>query len=247
MSQNQNTETPKSSTKGPDSAKIQSLFSNISGSYDSANDLITFGIARHWRKKLVKWSNLKPTDKVLDIATGTGDLAFDFYNAQGKKQNQILGVDFCEPMLEIAKDKAKARTAQVDFAFADACSLNFEDESFDIVSISYGLRNVEDTAKAIQEMHRVLKPGGRMMILETGSEARGLLGPFVKFYNNRLMPVLGGLISGKKDAYNYLSSSSSQFPSGQALIQMIKDSAPFEKVQSEALMGGASFLYKAIK
>lgn len=234
-------------TKGPESKTIQNLFSNISDSYDSANDLITFGIARLWRKKLVKWAQIKSTDLILDIATGTGDLAFDFYRAQGKVANTVTGADFCEPMLEIAKKKAQDQKAQIEFQFADACKLPFDDESFDVVSISYGLRNVEDLSQAIKEMYRVLRPGGRMMILETGSESRGVLGPFVKFYNNKVMPVLGGLISGKKEAYNYLSRSSAQFPSGLALIEMIKDSAPFQQIEHKSLMGGASFIYKAIK
>lgn len=244
---NSNTSTPTGSPQGPESKTIQNLFSNISESYDSANDLITFGIARLWRKKLVKWSLIKKTDFVLDIATGTGDLAFDFYKAQGQVANQIVGADFCEPMLEIARKKAKAQKADIQFQFADACALPFEDESFDIVSISYGLRNVENLEKAVGEMFRVLKPRGRMMILETGSESRGVLGPFVKFYNNRVMPILGGMISGKKEAYNYLSKSSSKFPSGEALIQRIQATAAFEKVECQALMGGASFLYRAIK
>lgn len=233
--------------QGPESEKIQNLFSNISDSYDSANDLITFGIARYWRKKLVKLSQLQPTDSVLDIATGTGDLAFDFYKALKEKPNQVLGVDFCKPMLEVAEKKAKDRNAFVEFEFGDACNLQFKDESFDVVSISYGLRNVENTEKAIQEMYRVLKPGGRMMILETGSEAKGVLGPFVKFYNHRLMPTLGGWISGKKEAYNYLSSSSSKFPSGHALIRLIQQSAEFDSTECFTLMGGASFIYKAVK
>ncbi len=245
MSQNINPNS--SSPKGPESKTIQSLFSNISGSYDSANDLITFGIARLWRKKLVRWSNVKSTDHVLDIATGTGDLAFDFYNAQGKRPDVVIGADFCEPMLEIARQKAQDQKAQIGFQFADACALPFADESFDVVSISYGLRNVEDLSKAVSEMYRVLKSNGRMMILETGSESRGVLGPFVKFYNNKVMPILGGIISGKKDAYNYLSKSSSKFPSGQALIDMIQQSASFEKIEYQPLMGGASFIYKATK
>lgn len=246
--QQETNSTSTTNTSGPDSQKIKTLFSNISDSYDSANDLITFGIARYWRKKLVKWSDVKDTDRILDIATGTGDLAFDFYYKQGAfYRKQVTGVDFCEPMLEVARQKATKRKAEIDFTFGDACNLQFDDETFDVVSISYGLRNVENTKKAIQEMYRILKPGGRMMILETGSESRGLMGPFVKFYNYKIMPVLGGLISGKKEAYNYLSSSSSKFPSGKALIDVIYDAAEFDFVECEALMGGASFMYKAIK
>lgn len=231
---------------GPNSEKIQNLFSEISNSYDSANDAITFGMARNWRKKLVRWSDASKTSAILDIATGTGDLAFDFYDYT-QKQAHIVGVDFCEPMLEKAKDKAIARLAKVEFKWGDACALDFEDASFDIVSISYGIRNVEDFNKAVQEFHRVLKPGGRLMILETGSKDSGILSPFVHFYSSYIMPILGGLISGKKSAYKYLGESSAQFPSGKNLIRRVQDTAAFNKADFKKILGGASFIYKFVK
>lgn len=229
--------------KGPESTKIQNLFSEISNTYDSANDVITFGMARSWRKKLVRWSDVKPHEKILDLATGTGDLAFDFFNYTGQRA-QLLGLDFCEPMLVIARKKAQDKNLKIDFAWGDACDLKLEDESFDIVSISYGIRNVENLEKAISEMFRVLKPGGRLMILETGSKGSGLLSPFVNLYANYIMPVLGGLISGKKSAYNYLSQSSSAFPSGPIFVEKVKTSAPFKSAEFKKILGGASFIYK---
>lgn len=233
--------------QGPEASKIQNLFSEISNTYDQANDTITFGMARSWRKKLVKWSDATKNSEILDIATGTGDLVFDFYNKIDPKIGNVMGTDFCEPMLEVARKKADKKNLRIKFEWADACQLDFADETFDIVSISYGIRNVQNPEKAIQEMYRVLKPAGRMMILETGSGRTGLLGPFVHFYSQKLMPILGGLISGKKDAYNYLSESSSQFPSGKKFIDFIKKSAPFETVETKKILGGASFIYKAIK
>jgi demethylmenaquinone methyltransferase / 2-methoxy-6-polyprenyl-1,4-benzoquinol methylase len=231
---------------GPDANKIQNLFSDISKSYDSANDAITFGMARAWRKKLVQWSEAKAGDEILDIATGTGDLAFDFFNYT-KKQAKVIGVDFCEPMLEIAKDKAVAKLSNIEFKWGDACDLQFADSSFDIVSISYGIRNVADLEKAIQEMHRILKPGGRLMILETGSKDSGILSPFVNAYASYIMPIVGGMISGKKSAYKYLSESSSQFPSGNNLIFKLKKSADFKTAEFKKILGGASFIYKLTK
>lgn len=232
--------------KGPESKKIQNLFSEISESYDTANDAITFGMARSWRRKLVRWSDVKPEDRVLDIATGTGDLVFDFLNFTNQKVS-VLGVDFCEPMLVEARKKAVTKNADVEFKWGDACDLKFEDESFDIISISYGIRNVENFKKAIQEMQRVLKPGGRLMILETGSEDAGFLSPVIGLYTNYLMPLLGGLISGKKSAYNYLSQSSSKFPSGPTLVTNILAAAKFKSAKHKKILGGASFIYKFVK
>jgi demethylmenaquinone methyltransferase/2-methoxy-6-polyprenyl-1,4-benzoquinol methylase len=232
--------------KGPEAQKIQNLFSEISKSYDSANDAITFGMARSWRRKLVKWSEAKAGDQILDLATGTGDLAFDFINYTNHKAD-VIGADFCEPMLVIAREKAKQKNKDIEFSWGDACDLKFNDESFDIVSISYGIRNVEDLDKAIKEMFRVLKPGGRLMILETGSKGSGLLSPLIGIYSGYIMPLVGGLISGKKSAYNYLGSSSSQFPSGQKLVDLIQKSAEFKTAEFKKILGGASFIYKLTK
>ncbi len=232
--------------KGPEASKIQTLFSDISKSYDTANDAITFGMARNWRKKLVKWSEAKPEHKILDIATGTGDLAFDFFNFTDQKA-EVIGIDFCQPMLDIADDKAKVKGTKIKFTWGDATDLKFPNESFDIVSISYGIRNVEDVDKAIKEMHRVLKPGGRLMILETGSKDSGILSPFINIYSNYLMPIVGGLISGKKDAYKYLGDSSALFPSGKNLTDRIMSAAKFKTAEHKKILGGASFIYKIIK
>lgn len=232
--------------KGPEASKIQNLFSDISKTYDTANDAITFGMARNWRKKLVKWSDVNPEDRILDIATGTGDLAFDFFNFSGQR-NEVIGIDFCQPMLDVAIDKAKIKGTKIKFIWGDACDLKFSDEYFDIVSISYGIRNVEDFEKSIQEIFRVLKPGGRFMILETGSKDSGILSPFINLYSSYLMPVLGGLISGKKSAYQYLCESSALFPSGKKLTDKILKTAKFKTAENKKILGGASFLYKIIK
>lgn len=233
--------------QGPEASKIQNLFSEISDTYDKANDTITFGMARSWRKKLVKWSDVKEDSQVLDIATGTGDLVFDFEKKMDLRKGNILGTDFCEPMLEEARKKAIEKKLNIKFEWADACKLDYANETFDIVSISYGIRNVQNPEKAIQEMFRILKPGGRMMILETGSGRTGFLGPFVHLYSSKIMPLLGGIISGNKSAYNYLSDSSSKFPSGKAFLEFIKDSSKFSNVEYKKILGGASFIYKATK
>lgn len=234
--------------QGPSSEKIKNLFSEISDRYDFANDAITFGIARLWRKHLVRWSQVQNKDQILDIATGTGDLAFDFYNKISNKDlSKVQGIDFCQPMIEIAKSKAVKKKTPIEFSWGDACHLNFDDEKFDIVSISYGIRNVEDPKKALKEMYRVLRPGGRLMILETGSPIKNPLSPLIQFYSHKIVPWIGGIVSGKKEAYCYLSHSSSQFPSGNAFKEFVFNHSDFKACEFKSLMFGASFLYKFLK
>ena len=148
-------------------------------------------------------------------------------------------------MLDVAVKKSDH--PNINFSWGDACKLEFPDQTFDVVSISYGLRNVEKFEDCVKEMYRVLKPGGRLMILETGSKDSGFLSPFIHFYSSFIMPYLGGFISGKKSAYEYLSSSSAQFPSGKNLLSSIQKSAAFSNLQYKKVMGGASFLYKLVK
>ena len=233
-------------TEGPNPAEIQKLFASISKGYDKANDLMTFGLARGWRKKLVTWSQAQASESVLDVATGTGDLAFEFKKQLGPK-SLVIGSDFCQEMLDQAPEKAKALNLDVKFQWADALKLPFEDQSFDVVSIAYGIRNVADTKKAIEEMGRVLKPGGRLMVLETGNQQNPWIRAAHNFYCSKVMPWIGHLATGKKEAYEYLNKSSSQFPAGEKFCDLVKSTNAFSSVEFQSLMGGASFLYKAQK
>lgn len=231
---------------GPEPKFVQNLFNNISPTYDLANDVITFGMARAWRRKTVELSGVKPGDQVLDCATGTGDLALEFKVAVGPK-GQVVGTDFSEGMLKFAPLKAKARDLDVKFAIADATNLPYPDLQFDVASIAYGIRNVENRAKAISEMARVLKVGGRLMILETGEVRNPVLKRLIRFHFENIVPVLGGLVSGRRDAYEYLQKSSGRFPGGQAYMTELMNSGLFTEVTSTSLMGGASYIYRAVR
>lgn len=231
------------STKAPDAVFIKNLFSTISGTYDRANDVITFGMARQWRKELVRWSAAGADAKILDCATGTGDLALEFKKTLGPKSS-VIGSDFCQDMLNVAPQKAVAADLDVKFELGDVLALNYPSDQFDVTSIAYGIRNVADMKMALKEMARVTKPGGRVMILETGEVDNPVLRRAIQLYFQRIVPVLGGWVSGHRDAYEYLQSSSGQFPSGEEFCDLMKSTGQFRTVEYKSLMGGASFIYK---
>jgi len=230
---------------GPDAKIIQNLFTNVAHGYDQANDAMTFGMARLWRKQLVKWSEAQTGNAVLDCATGTGDLALEFKRAVGQ-HGLVTGTDFCQAMLDRGPEKARKLRLDVNFQWADVLALPFADNAFDVASIAYGIRNVSDPAKALSELARVVRPGGRVMILETGDAPTKGLGPFLQFYVRQVVPRVGGWITGQRAAYEYLNNSSREFPSRERFLNLMSDSGAFSKCEYRVLMFGASFLYKGV-
>ncbi len=231
------------STNGPQPEYIRDLFNSISGSYDKANDVITMGLARNWRKSVVDWSEASEGQRVLDCATGTGDLAIEFKHAVGET-GKVIGTDFCEGMLKLAPKKAKKENVDVIFELGDVMNLNYPTEEFDVASIAYGIRNVADPVRGLQEMARVTKPGGYVMVLETGETETPILKRLVNFYFEHFVPRLGGWVSGRRDAYEYLQNSSRHFPSGEEFVALMSSTGAFEKVEYRRLMGGASYIYR---
>jgi demethylmenaquinone methyltransferase/2-methoxy-6-polyprenyl-1,4-benzoquinol methylase len=230
---------------GPEPEFIRDLFDNISERYDRANDVITIGLARRWRKELVTWSGAREGQRVLDCATGTGDLAIEFKKAVGET-GKVIGIDFSTGMLKLAPEKAKKENIEITFELGDVMNLNYPNEEFDIVSIAYGIRNVQSPLVALKEMARVAKSGGSVMILETGETEIPVMRKMVNFYFEHVVPRLGGWVSGKRDAYEYLQSSSRTFPSGEAFVELMRQSQAFSKLEYRSIMGGASFMYKGI-
>lgn len=227
---------------GPNPEKIRSIFSSVAHGYDKANDAMTFGLARMWRKQLVHWSGVRSGETVLDCATGTGDLAFDFKRVVGP-EGRVVGSDFCEEMLVEARSKSGKFRVSVDFVVADAHKLPFADNSFDVASIAYGIRNVENPEQVLREMARVVKPGGRVMVLETGDTQQAAIKPFIDFYFRKVVPRVGGWITGRREAYEYLSESSSEFPSRERFIDVMSATGAFSHTAFQSLLGGASFIY----
>lgn len=224
------------------SEQIRLMFSEIAPSYDAGNDLLSFGVHRLWKQRLVRKARPKRGDSVLDIATGTGDIALLFADAVGP-EGRVVGTDFTPGMIAEAQARGKNQGKGIEFEVGDAMALRFADDSFDIATISFGIRNVDDPVKALSEMNRVVRPGGRVVVLEFG-QPRGLFGSVYSFYSGKICPILGGMVSGNKDAYDYLNRTSAAFPCRDAFVDLMRR-AGMTKIKWESLFGGVAFLYIA--
>jgi demethylmenaquinone methyltransferase / 2-methoxy-6-polyprenyl-1,4-benzoquinol methylase len=223
------------------SEKVRNMFADIADDYDRINGVLSFGIHNIWRKSTVLASRVKPGDRVLDCATGTGDLALEFKRAVGH-EGYVKGTDFCKEMIEYAPEKAHDKRLVVDFEVADAMDLPYEDNSFDIASIAFGIRNVDDPVTALKEMARVVRPGGRVVVLEFGQPEGVIKYPY-EFYSRHVMPAIGGWISGNREAYTYLPETSAKFPAGEKFLELMDQTGSFEKREAEKLTGGIAFVY----
>ena len=223
------------------SEKVRKMFADIADDYDRVNNILSFGVHHLWRSKTVKLSGAKSGDRVLDCATGTGDLALEFKEAVGN-DGYVLGTDFCAEMIEHAPTKAQEHNLVVDFEVADAMDLPYDDNQFDISSIAFGIRNVDDPVKALSEMARVVKPGGKVLVLEFG-QPKGIMKYPYELYSQYIMPTLGGWISGNKEAYTYLPKTSAEFPAAEKFISLMDQSESFSSKFYERLTGGIAYIY----
>lgn len=220
---------------------IQNMFTEIAGSYDQANSVLSLGIHHIWKQKIVNMTQLKEGDSVLDCATGTGDLALLYKKKVGS--GTVIGTDFCQGMLDEAPAKAEAQNLDVTFQWADVTDLPFEDNQFNASSISFGIRNVENRAKAFEELSRVTKPGGQVMILEFGQIKTPVIREAYNFYSHKVLPKIGGWISGKPAAYQYLNDSSQVFPCGQEFADEIMATGGYSQVDFKTLSFGVAYIY----
>lgn len=223
------------------SEKVRSMFADIADDYDKVNGILSFGIHNLWRTKTVKESGAKEGDRVLDCATGTGDLALEFKQKVGM-DGYVMGTDFCSEMIAHAPEKAQKKGLEIDFEVADAMHLPYGDATFDIASIAFGIRNVDDPIQALKEMARVVKPGGRVVVLEFG-QPKGVVGVPYRFYSKHVMPAVGGWISGNREAYTYLPETSAAFPAGDRFLELMKDSGVFSSSKAVSLTGGIAYVY----
>ena len=227
------------------STTIQKMFSEIAPKYDQANTLLSLGIHHRWKKQLVKKSGLKLGQKVLDCATGTGDLALLYKDVVGS-QGEVIGTDFCQEMLDLAPQKAALRKQSIKFEWADVCDLPFPENAFDCTSISFGIRNVQNLEAALKNMSRVTKPLGAVMILEFGQMRIPLVKQAYNLYSKKILPKIGGFISGKPDAYEYLNDSSQEFPSGEEFSKIIMDTGAYDCVDYWPLSLGIAYIYRCM-
>lgn len=218
------------------------MFASIARRYDHGNQVLSMGLHHHWRKAAVRLSGAKPGDQVLDCATGTGDLAFEFQRAVGPR-GRVVGTDFCAEMLEIARAKGEREGLPTQFEEADALRLPYADGVFDVASIAFGIRNVDDPVRGVAEMARVVRPGGSVAVLEFGQPGGALFGPAYRFYSTHVIPRIGGWLTGERHAYEYLHRTSSAFPSGPAFLALMESTGRFSAVRARPLSGGIAHVY----
>lgn len=231
-------------SKNPE--KIKQMFASVAQNYDRANSVLSVGIHHLWRKKVVQLAGTQPGMKVLDCATGTGDLAIEFKKVVGPT-GTVIGTDFCKEMLDFAPPKAKAQGLDITFTQADVMSLQYPDNTYDIASISFGIRNVSDPLLGLKEMARTLKPGGKLVVLEFGKMDFPIIGALYNFYSEKILPKIGGLVTGQAEAYDYLQKSSAQFPSKSDFVQMMEATGLVHKAHYKSFTGGIAYLYIAEK
>lgn len=226
------------------SEKVRSMFASIASRYDITNSVLSLGIHHRWRSKAVRLSGAVQGHHVLDCATGTGDLAIVFKKKVGGS-GYVLGTDFCQEMIDPAPGKANRKGLLIDFEVADAMDLPYTDNRFDIASISFGIRNVDDPAVALQEMARVVKPGGRVVVLEFGQPSGIMALPYT-FYSKYIIPIVGGLLTGNRDAYQYLPETSAAFPAAARFTDLMKQTGRFSSQEFHKLNGGIAYIYVGV-
>lgn len=223
--------------------RVREMFAGIANRYDLLNHLLSGNTDKRWRRLVAERLHdvlSREGARVLDVACGTGDLSLALAKTTGAR---IVGTDFCRPMLEIAARKAVATSAtEIPFVEGDALKLPFADCSFDGVSIAFGLRNLSNVEAGLKELKRVLKPTGRAAILEFSTPVVPGFRALFKFYFTRVLPTVGGMISGSRGAYEYLPDSVSRFPDQKRLATMMRE-AGFEEVEYKNLTGGIAALH----
>lgn len=232
----------------PDPNAVNSMFGRIARRYDAANFILSAGIDRWWRRKLVRAVRQAAPRQVLDLATGSGDVAFALARTLAPT-TEIIGMDFCQPMLDqaIAKQAAAGaeRFSNVTFRPGDGLALPLPDASQDALTIAFGLRNLADRPRGLREMRRVLRPGGRLFVLEF-SQPYAWFRPLYYFYLQRVLPRIAGVVTGDRAAYVYLNDTIGEFPDRTALSREIS-TAGFASVSARALTLGIVALHEAVK
>ena len=224
--------------------EVRGMFDRIAGVYDLMNSAMTAGLHHQWRERAVDRAQVGPGSDALDLCTGTGDLALALRRRIGV-DGRVVGSDFSEAMLDLARRKSGEEGLPVEFGWADALDLPYGDESFDAVTIGFGARNLADLGKGLSEMARVLRPGGRLVILEITRPQREPLSSFYSLWFDRLVPVIGSF-AGDSEAYSYLPNSVRSFPDPQRLAAMI-DAAGFAEIRWLLLAGGIIAIHSATK
>jgi len=226
---------------------VAGVFHSVAARYDLMNDLMSGGIHRIWKRFTIELSGVRKGDSVLDIAGGTGDLAAKFARIVGSEGRVVLA-DINDSMLQVGRDKLldTGQISNIEFVQADAQYLPFPDNSFDCITIAFGLRNVTDKDKALRSMLRVLKPGGRLLVLEFSKPQNELLSRAYDSYSFRMLPFMGKLVANDSESYKYLAESIRMHPDQDTLLEMLED-AGFTGCNFHDLTGGIVALHRGVK
>jgi demethylmenaquinone methyltransferase / 2-methoxy-6-polyprenyl-1,4-benzoquinol methylase len=237
---------PGTSSEQQASQWVERMFARIASRYDLLNHLLSFNIDRNWRRVLLKKTAAvlsNPGAKVLDLCCGTGDVLLDFQKVAAAR---IYGADFCHPMLTEAQSKARSRGFSALLAEADALALPMAENSLDLICISFGFRNLTNYRAGLVELHRVLKPGGQLAILEFSHPSNFLVKAGYGLYSRLVLPCVGAVISGSREAYTYLPESIRKFPQAQQLSDLMQ-AAGFTRTEFQLLTGGIAALHLGTK
>jgi len=221
------------------SEKVQSMFKNIAQRYDLANNFMSFGTHWIWKKRAIVLLEITKDEKILDLCCGTGDLSELIHKNYAA---QVFGVDFVEGMLKVAKK----RNREINFIGGDALTLPFLNSTFDKAIISFGIRNVDSTEQCLVEIKRVLKPNGKIVVLEFGKPYLPVWSQVFQIYSKHIMPIIGGIISGDKSAYTYLPESSAKYLCG-AKFKDLMDQVGFRDTSWNGVFGGVAYFYSGRK
>jgi demethylmenaquinone methyltransferase/2-methoxy-6-polyprenyl-1,4-benzoquinol methylase len=227
--------------------RVRAVFESVAGKYDVMNDLMSFGVHRLWKRFTLSLTGLKPGQNALDVAGGTGDLALGLLRQVGKEGRVVLS-DINPRMLEVGRDRLldAGHVGNVECLVADAERLPFGDNSFDCITIGFGLRNVTDKAAALRSMYRVLKPGGQLLVLEFSTPVAKGLKPLYDAYSFNVLPLLGRLVAEDSASYQYLAESIRMHPNQETLLEMLQ-SAGFAQARYHNLSGGIVALHRGYK
>lgn len=234
----------------PESEKagmVHGVFTSVASKYDVMNDLMSMGIHRIWKDAMMDWLAPRPGQRLLDVAGGTGDVSFRFVERAGEGAAAVV-CDMTESMLIEGRQRAEAgaMASRLDWVVGDAMALPFPDNSFDVYTISFGIRNVTRVQDALTEAYRVLRPGGRLMVLEFSQIPNDLMQKAYDLYSFNVIPMMGKLVTGDRDSYQYLVESIRQFPEQETFADMIR-SAGFEQVKYRNLTMGIAALHSGWK
>ncbi|PIE12411.1 MAG: bifunctional demethylmenaquinone methyltransferase/2-methoxy-6-polyprenyl-1,4-benzoquinol methylase UbiE [Rhodobacterales bacterium] len=226
--------------------KVQGVFGSVASKYDVMNDVMSVGIHRIWKEAMMDWLAPRPGQRLLDVAGGTGDVSFKFLKRAGHGHATVC--DLTEPMLIAGRQRAEAdqMAASLDWVVGDAMALPFADNTFDVYTISFGIRNVTRPQEALNEAFRVLKPGGRLMVLEFSQIPNDMMQKIYDLYSFNIIPQMGKLIANDRDSYQYLVESIRKFPDQDTFLSMVKQ-AGFEQAKYRNLSMGIACLHSGWK